>query len=452
MNYGLMKKVKPSFLSRFLNQTRIIVLSFLLAILIGALFLALPVSHNGELSFLNALFTATSATCVTGLTTVSLSTSLTLFGQIIVLLLVQIGGMGFMTLASATFVLVGKRFTLRERLNMRDYLYENDMSVLGSLALRVVKFTLVIETVGAVLLSIAFSFDYSPGYAIFYGIFHSVTAFCNAGIDIIPGNESMLVYSQKPLVLLILSFLIILGGIGFIVIGDMVKARKWKKLRIESKIVLTMTGALILIGALVFLISDYDYALKGMSFGDKLVNSLFLSVSTRTAGFSTLPIESFSPLSRNIMIILMFIGAAPGSTGGGIKITTTFVLLVWIIATLRNRKTTVIGMRKVGNEVKAKASTILVLAIVTVMLALSLLLIFDGDTFTYEQLLFEVVSAYATVGLSMGVTGALSLGSRLVIIVVMFMGRVGAYTLLAVASRPKNETEKITYPEFNIMM
>lgn len=452
MNYGMLKRGNRPFIERFLNQTRIIVLSFIAVILVGALLLSLPFSHHGKLSFLDALFTATSATCVTGLSTISLSTKLTLGGQIVVLLLMQVGGMGFMTLASSTFVLVGKKLSMRKRLNMRDYLAENDMSEFTRIAINVIKFTFITELFGAILLTIAFSRDFSFGTALFYGIFHTVAAFCNSGFDVIPHGESLGSYTYQPFVLLVLAVLIILGGLGFIVIGDVAKVKRWKKLRIDSKIVLVMTGALLFIGTALFMLTDYDGALGGMSFGHKLCNAFFLSASTRTAGFATVAIKNFTPVARNIMVVLMFIGVAPGSTGGGIKVTTTFVLLVWIIAHLRQKKDTVIGMKKVGSEVKSKAATIIVLALITITLALTVMLAFDGNNFTTEELMFETVSAYATVGLSMGITSALSVGSKIVVIIVMFMGRVGAYTLFVSAIRKAKNSDGIKYPELNVMM
>ena len=192
--------------------------------------------------------------------------------------------------------------------------------------------------------------------------------------------------------------------------------------------------------------------LGGLSFGDKLANAFFFSASTRTAGFASFDVGQLSPVSRSVTIMLMFIGASPGSTGGGIKTTTLFVLLVWVAAHIRQKKKTVIGMRKFGNTVRSKAATIFVLAIVTLTLAQTLLMGFDGDSFTYEQLLFEAVSAYATVGLSMGITGALSVGSKIIIILVMFMGRVGAYTFLLAATKKDKTPDNIQYQEFNIMM
>lgn len=445
---------RKSLFGRFLNQTRIIVLSFLALILAGAVLLVLPVSSKGGLPFIDALFLSTSATCVTGLSTVEISDSLTGFGQAVVLILVQFGGLGFMTWASATFVMLGKRLTLREKLNMRDYLSESDMSSLNRLALNVIKFTAVIEGTGAVLLTVAFSFDFSFGRALWYGVFHSITAFCNAGLDILPGEISFQAYAHNPFVLIVVALLVTAGGLGFIAIGDLIKTRNVKKLRTESKIIFSVGGVLLLFGTLVYMISEYSnpLTLGNLNFFEKLVNSFFLSASTRTAGFASFPMEAMNPVSRNVTVFLMFIGAAPGSTAGGIKTTTLFVIIVWIYAHIRNRKITVIGLRKVGNEVKSKAATILVLALAVISIAQTVLLGIDGASFTFEQLLFETVSAYATVGLTMGITTALSAGSKLVIVFIMFMGRVGAYTLLIAATKRDNNPDNITYQEFNVMM
>ncbi len=445
---------RKSLLGRFLNQTRIIVLSFLTMILVGAVLLVLPVSGRERLSFVDALFVATSATCVTGLSTVDVSGVLTGFGQAVVLILVQFGGLGFMTWASATFVMFGKRFTLREKLNMRDYLSESDMSGLNKLALNVIKFTAIIEGAGALLLTIAFSFDFSFGRALWYGVFHSITSFCNAGLDILPGDGSFAAYAGNPFVLIVIALLVTAGGLGFIAIGDLVKTRNPKKLRVESKIIFSVGGVLLLLGTIVYMVCEYNnpLTLGNLGFFDKLCNAFFLSASTRTAGFASFPMEAMTPVARNLTMVLMFIGAAPGSTAGGIKTTTLFVLLVWIVAHIRNRKIAVIDLRKVGNEVKSKAATILVLAFVVITLAQTVLLGLDGANFTFEQLLFETVSAYATVGLTMGITTALSTGSKLVIILIMFMGRVGAYTLLVAAIKRNNTPDNIKYQEFNVMM
>lgn len=455
MKNGVLKSNKNPILLRFLNQTRIIVLSFLIVILVGSGLLMLPISHKASITYLDALFTATTATCVTGLSTIEISTALTPFGQVVVLLLVQIGGMGFMTIASATFVLLGHKFSLRERLNMREYLSETDMSGLRRLAVSVVKMTAIIEGAGVVLLTAAFAFEYSFGRALWYGIFHSVSAFCNAGLDIIPMGESVTAYSGNAFVLVVLALLIVAGGLGFIVIGDVVKTRKWKKLRIDSKIVLFMSGVLLLIGTLVYMIFEYNNpaTLGNMNFGNKLANAFFFSASTRTAGFASFSVADLSPVSRTVTIALMFIGASPASTGGGIKTTTLFVLIVWIGAFVRQKRLTVIGMRKVGSEVRSKAATVLVLAITTLLVAQVLLMGFDGGSYSYEQLLFEAVSAYATVGLSMGITPLLSIGGKLTLILLMFMGRVGAYTLLTSATRRDDDSDAgIKYQEFNVMM
>lgn len=455
MKNGVLKSNKNPILLRFLNQTRIIVLSFLIVILVGSGLLMLPISHKASITYLDALFTATTATCVTGLSTIEISTALTPFGQVVVLLLVQIGGMGFMTIASATFVLLGHKFSLRERLNMREYLSETDMSGLRRLAVSVVKMTAIIEGAGVVLLTAAFAFEYSFGRALWYGIFHSVSAFCNAGLDIIPMGESVTAYSGNAFILVVLALLIVAGGLGFIVIGDVVKMRKWKKLRIDSKIVLFMSGVLLLIGTLVYMIFEYNNpaTLGNMNFGNKLANAFFFSASTRTAGFASFSVADLSPVSRTVTIALMFIGASPASTGGGIKTTTLFVLIVWIGAFVRQKRLTVIGMRKVGSEVRSKAATVLVLAITTLLVAQVLLMGFDGGSYSYEQLLFEAVSAYATVGLSMGITPLLSIGGKLTLILLMFMGRVGAYTLLTSATRRDDDSDAgIKYQEFNVMM
>lgn len=460
MRYGLLRLGKKSILTNYLKQTRIIVLSFVIVIIIGALLLSLPAASTGEpVPFIDALFTAASATCVTGLTTVTVGSNLSAGGQAVVLLLIQIGGMGFMTLATATFVMMGKRFSLREKLNMRDYLSESDMSSLNRLAINVVKLTLIVEAAGAVALTICFAATGTMGfgYAVWYGVFHSVSAFCNAGLDVASATgESFAAFAGNPAVLITLSALIIIGGLGFIAIGDILQKRRPSRLRPDTKIVCFMTAILLILGTVVLLVSEYNNpdTIGNMSFGDKLANAFFYSVSTRTAGFCTFGSAALRPASRSFVMALMFIGASPGSTGGGIKTTTLFVLVVWILAHIRNKRSTVISMRRIGAEVQAKAATIFVAAVASIAVAHTLLLACGGiaGEGAFELLLFEAISAYATVGLSMGVTPLLSAGGKVIIILLMFMGRVGAYTLLHAATRQEKTPDNIKYPEFNIMM
>lgn len=443
-------------LAAFFALPRLAALGFLAAILLGALVLMIPSvkSGAGNLSFIDALFTATSAVCVTGLSPISdIAVSFTAFGQVVILVLIQIGGLGFMTLTSSLLLVIGKRLTLRERVAYADYYTEGPMSELKSVVKNTMILTVAAEGIGAILLTAAFSRYYPFGRSVFYGVFHSVSAFCNAGFDIIPDGYSMERFFADPFVLLPLAFLVILGGLGFVVISELAKKRSFKRLRVESKIALGMSGALLIFGTVAFLFNEYtnEYTLGKMNFGLSLLNAFFHAAGMRTAGFSTVMMDSMRPFARSVSIFLMFVGASPGSTGGGIKTTTFFVLIIWIYSALRRKKHTLIDRKKVGYSTLSKAATILILALVVITVSQALLLIFEEGRFTYEQLLYEVVSAYSTVGYSLNVTEHLSVAGKLVIIFNMFIGRIGVYALLLSANK-KGQNSKVDYEDLNIPM
>lgn len=416
----------------------------------------LPFSTNDgfSLRFIDALFTATSATCVTGLATVELSSNFTIFGQIIILLLIQIGGLGFMTLVSVFFIAVGHKFSLKEKVNLTDNITGgNEMNSLSSVVLSAVKLTFIVEAVGATLLTIAFTKYFPFGQALYYGIFHSISAFCNAGTDILPSNVSFALFIKDPLVLITIAVLVIIGGLGFVIISDILKKRSFKTWRLDTKIAVIMSTVLILLGTVAFMFNEYSNAntLGDLNFGYSLLNSFFHSVCMRTAGFSTVELSTMRPFARSVSIFLMFVGASPGSTGGGIKTTTFFILIAWAFNSLRFRRNTIIDKKKLGRSVLAKAATIFILAIGILTISQTLLLIFEEGKFLYEELLYEVVSAYTTVGYSLGITSSLSVGGKLVIMFNMFIGRVGTYAILSSAGN-KKEQKTIKYPEIDVMM
>lgn len=439
---------------KWMTGTRLIVIGFLLIIFLGAAILMLPFSTRGDgISFLDALFTAAYATCVTGLAVVQTNATFTIFGQVTILLLIQLGGLGFMSLTSFLYLAFSKRVKLSYRLTMREDIADSDVHHIKRLVYRIVLYTFIVESVGACILTGAFSRYMPADEAIWNGIFHSISAFCNAGLDIISvfgGGQSFMAFYSDAFVLLPISFLIILGGIGFLVISDMLDAKTWRHYRLHTKIVLCMTGALVLLGTVFYFGVEYnnDATLGGMTFGEKLLNAYFASVTARTAGFNTIDIASLKPASIILTDFLMFIGANPGSTGGGIKTTTLFILIIMVYNVIRQKKYAIVDKQTIGSNTAHKASTVYVLATFIMIISTAVLLLSDGNNFTFSELLFEQISAYATVGLSFGITPQLSVVGKLVIILNMFMGRIGVLTFFISFTHGKNEGEsKIAYPE-----
>lgn len=444
------KKIKE----RIFTPIRLVMLSFIVIILVGTGLLMLPIATKtpGSLSFVDALFTATSATCVTGLVVSSLQMNFTVFGQVVILLLVQLGGLGFMTLTSTVYILIRHKISLRKRLSMREDLSQPGLSDLKKLTLDVVRLTAGSEIIGTILLTIGFAFDNPFGKALYMGVFHSITAFCNAGFDIVSGSSSLESYNTNPYILIVIAFLIILGGIGFMVVSDVFRTRKWRKLKLHTKIVLPVTGALILIGTVGFLLAEYNNpdTIGNMSFGNKLVNAFFQSVTARTAGFASINQANMTEFSKSLTIMLMFVGASPGGTGGGIKTTTLFVLLATVYGTLRQKKEIIIDMRNIGRETLAKASTVLTLAMSVAVVSIMLLQIACGEQFTLSELVFEQVSAYATVGLSQGITASLNTAAKYILILNMYMGRIGSFGFFMAFVSTVKGPAKVKYPEANI--
>ncbi|MDD4839248.1 MAG: potassium transporter TrkG [Clostridia bacterium] len=446
-------------LKKSLSAPRIVLLGFLSIILIGALLLMTPIANsNGQsLNFTDALFTATSALCVTGLTINITATSFTTFGHIIILVLIQTGGLGLMTISSALYLLIGKRFTLYNRMTLKSDFQQVNFQDFGKLIVALLKVVFVAEFIGAVLLSIAFSRYFPIGTSIWYGIFHSISAFCNAGFDIVSTTGvSMQLFATDPFILLTLASLIIVGGLGFIVVIDILKQHKWRKFQLQSKIVLPMTLILIVSGMVIFLLAEWNNpaTMGNMSVGEKFLNAFFQSTTTRTAGFSAISNADLASPSLPTSIILMFIGASPGSTGGGLKTVTFFILIAAVIPTMKDRKAVIFDMHRFGAMTIKKATTMLMLAFCVILMSYIGLTASDGIVFTNEQLLFELVSAYATVGLSMNVTIGLSVVGKFIIIFNMFVGRIGTLTFfMALTQGNINARQpKIKYPEANINM
>ena len=446
-----------------LKPPQVVVLSFLIAIVIGTLLLSLPIASNakGGISFVDRIFTATSATCVTGLIVRSTSNDWSPFGQTVILLLFQAGGLGIMTMSTFFAVMLGRKLTLKENVVIKSALDRQQVYGAKGLIKYIVGLTVFVELVGAALLFLRWNSitTWPIREKLTKAVFHSVSAFCNAGFSLF--SDSFMGFKGDIYINLIMMFLIFLGGIGFIVILDLLKGifsvRKYKtpKLSLQSKIVLIVSLLLIVGGAVLILALENNHALKEMTTQEKLLGSTFQAVTSRTAGFNTLPISKFAPSTLMILILLMFVGASPGSTGGGIK-TCTFAIVAAMIWTMsRNRDKIFMFGKTIPRTIARRAILIFVLALVWIFCATFLFIVFENGNLGGNNLvirsLFEVTSAFGTVGLTTGVTPHLSIAGKILIIVTMFVGRIGPLTL-ALAVAIKEEKIVYTYPEEKVMV
>jgi trk system potassium uptake protein TrkH len=433
------------------SPPRILVSGFALIILLGAYLLSMPfASASGErLPFLDALFTATSATCVTGLVVVDTGTYFSVPGQIVLMCLFQLGGLGFMTMATLIALVLRKRISLRERLLLQEAMNQTSMEGIVRLIRRVLIYSITIELIGASLFSFRFAFDMPLGKALFFGAFHAVSLFNNAGFDIFGEYRSLTLYVSDPIVNLTAMLLIITGGLGFVVMADLMEFRKNRKLSLHSKVVLTMTGTLIAVGTMVIFIFEFSNTktLGSLDWGGKILSSFFQSVTPRTAGANTLDYTALRQATVFFTIILMFIGASPGSTGGGIKTTTFTTLIGAVIAMIRGRDDIVLFRYRLGKDRIFKALTITLLSLALVIVVTMVLSTTEDQAFI--KLLFEATSAFGTVGLSIGVTPELTDVGKIIIALTMFAGRLGPLTL-AYALGPRTEKELYRHPEGKI--
>lgn len=431
-----------------LTPPQILVIGFAVIIGVGAVLLSMPVSTaNGQgLPLVDALFTATSATCVTGLVVVDTGTYFSVFGQIVIMALIQVGGLGFMTMATLIALVFRKRISLRERLVLQEAMNQGSMEGIVRLVRRVILYSLTIELVAACLFAIRWSFDYSAGRAVYMGLFHAVSLFNNAGFDLIGEFRSLMPYADDILVNVVAMSLIVLGGIGFIVMADIMEFRRKRKLSLHTKVVLSMTAFLIVFGAIVIFIFEFTNprTLGTLGGQGKVLASLFQSVTPRTAGANTLDIAGLRQATQFFIIILMFIGASPGSTGGGIKTTTFTTLLGAMIAMIRGKEDIVLFRHRLAKDRIFKAITLTLVALFLVVFMAMLLSMTEDHSFL--MILFEVTSAFGTVGLSMGLTPDLTIFGKIIIMLTMFAGRLGPITL-AYALRPKPEKELYRHPE-----
>lgn len=439
------KRLKPS---------QVMVIGFALVIIIGAILLTLPISSaTGErLSFADALFTSTSAVCVTGLVVVDTVTYFSLFGQVVILLLIQVGGLGFMTMATLVALLIGKRISLKSRLLIQESLGKSEISGVVRITKYVVYFTIFMEGLGAFLLSLRFIPLYGFSKGLYFSIFHSISAFCNAGFDLFGGFRSLTPFVEDPLVILTIMGLIIIGGLGFSVIFDILQNRSFKKISLNSKLVLTLTGILLFVG-FVFVFA-FEYAnpqtIGNLSFKGKLLASAFQSVTPRTAGYNALLIDQLTMPTLLLTMIFMFIGGSPGSTAGGIKTTTFGLVILSMISVIKGDPDSVIFRRKVARDATMRALAVLGVAFAIVIMMVMILSISEKQV-DFMVILFEVVSAFGTVGLSMGLTTNLTVIGKLALTFTMFMGRIGVLTfVIAISNRQQGFKALLHYPEGKI--
>lgn len=438
-----------------MSAVRILALGFAIIILFGGVILSLPICSREGIytSLLDSIFTATSAVCVTGLITLDTGTYWNTFGQFIIMILIEIGGLGFMSVTTFIAVLFGKKITLRDRLIMQEAMNTFNIQGLVSMLRYVLGLTIGIQIIGAMLLSTVFVPQYGVAKGIFYSLFHSISAFCNAGFDLIGNFSSLTSYNKNYIVILVISLLIIIGGIGFTVLIELINYRKSKRLSANSKIVLTVTGSLILAGAVIIFLVEYNNpaTLGNMNFGEKILNSFFSSVTPRTAGFNSISTGDMTMAGKFTTIILMFIGGSPGSTAGGLKTATFGVLIITILSVLEGREDTEAFGRRFSKETVYKAFTLFSIGMI-IVITVTMILTVTEPSQKFVDLFYEATSAFGTAGLTTGVTQEITNWmSKVVLIFTMYCGRVGPLTvILAVIHRKKKIG--IKYPEGKILI
>lgn len=435
-----------------------IILWFLIPLLAGSLLLVLPIATKtpGHLPYIDALFLATSSICVTGLSTVEVGSTLTVFGQSVMAILIEIGGFSFLTVACFILLFVQKKLDYATQSLMKEALNRDSMSGIKILIKRIVIFSLTVQGVGVLIdLGVLIPSLDDVGFAVRCSVFHAISAYNNAGFDIFGTGDSLvsLTASMSPVCNVFFKLntmaLIVVGGIGYIFIGDCWEKKRWKKLRINTKIVFIMAGALILVGGLLL---KLFVVLDGRDVS--LLECFFLSVSSRTAGFDNVGLSDFPGAGYALIIFLMYVGASPCSTGGGVKTTTLFVVIMVILSFIRGKEPS-FGYRKLSSSSILKTFILIAFSILYIFVALVILLVAEGNRFSLSAVLFEVVSAFSTTGLSTGITSALSHASKVVLCVTMFLGRVGVLTFLSVINKSWlfDKTEQsVRYIEENIII
>jgi len=444
------------FKALFNQPIHLIVMSFIGLILIGSVLLFQDFSSR-NVSFLDCLFTSASAVCVTGLIVVDTPTAFTFTGQIIILILIQLGGLGFMTFSIGLFALFSGGLSVRWHFALTDIYNDYNKFSMKALLLRIILYTFIIESLIAVILFLEFRKLFAFDYAVWLAVFHSVSAFCNAGFSLFTNN--LINYNTNTVIMSAIAVEIILGGIGFFVMAELLyyifknKKISGTRLSVHTKLVLIITTILILSGTFIILFIEWNNSFKGMSSWYKIINAVFQSVTCRTAGFNTIDIALMRENSLLVMIALMFIGGSPGSIAGGIKTATFGIIILLIIAKIRGKKQVVIWKRAISDEIIDKSFLIFVLSIFVIVFATFFIVSFNynDNQIVFFDALFEMTSAFGTVGLSTGATIKLNSYSKIITIVVMFVGRLGPLTLVSALGSNKKSTG-VEYPEENIMV
>lgn len=440
-----------------MNATQVIAIVFALLILLGTVLLMLPAaSRNGvSCGFRPALFTATSATCVTGLSLFDTYTQWSGFGQTVIICLIQIGGLGFMSIATMVVFLLRRKVGLKQRLVMAQALSLNDMEGVVRLQKWVIFGSFSIEALGALILTLRFLPEYGFATALKWGVFHSVSAFCNAGFDIfgcITPGASLMEFNRDPVVLLTLGALVVIGGLGFLVWQEVATVRRFKKMSVYTKLVLVTTLSLLVLGTAAFALLEWNNSatIGDMGVGDKLLNSFFQSVTVRTAGFASVDQAALTEAGKGVSIALMLVGGSSGSTAGGVKTVTMMVLLLFIWSRARGKSSVCAYRRTIAPSHVMNAMTIV--AIVIGLAVFGSVFICATSPVGFTDALYESVSALATVGLTAGVTGKLSIAAQILIIVFMYFGRVGVLTISLGFLMGTEAEERFQYAQTDVLI
>lgn len=439
-----------------LSPAQLVLLSFSGVIFLGTFLLMLPfASTTGKsIPFIDSFFMATSATCVTGLATLSLSNDLTFFGQAVILVLIQIGGLSIMTLYSSMAIMLGRSMGMKDRVVLQDLLDVSSLEELFATIINIIRYTFFIELWGGIVLTIGFIFEgFEFGKALYYGFFHSISAFCNAGFSLF--DTSLESYDTNFMITGTIMVLITTGGIGFIVLKELIevfsKQKKIKNLGLHSKVVLMTSFLLTAVGAIFFFYSEYLNALDKYTFWEKVSVSLFQSVTLRTAGFNTLDLGNLQSYTIVMMAVFMFIGASPGSTGGGIKTTTLAILAQSIISTLKGRKKVIMLDRRIPEPIVVRTTAITFISIIIAAVFILVMMRLEPNQ-SFLTIFFEVISATGTVGLSLGITPDMGFAGKMAISVAMFIGRIGPLTMVLAIGQRQAELGKYEYPEGKMLI
>ncbi|WP_410506344.1 TrkH family potassium uptake protein [Haloimpatiens sp. FM7315] len=435
-----------------LTPVRILALGFAIVIFTGAILLNLPVSSSEGIRtpFIDCIFTSTSAVCVTGLVTLNTSVHWSYFGKTIILVLIEIGGLGFMTIATMFSLILGKRITLKERLIMQEAMNSFSLQGIVKMSRYVLCFTFFVEGMGALLLSTQFIPEYGLLKGLYFSIFHSVSAFCNAGFDL-TGN-SLVPYSNNAVVIITISLLIVIGGLGFFVWAELYNYKTSKRLSLHSKLVISMTAFLIISGTvLMFLFeSNNPGTLAGKGIFEKILSSFFAAVTPRTAGFNSISTSDMSTAGKFLTDIFMFIGGSPGSTAGGIKTSTAGLILMTVISVIKGKEETEVFKKRINKELVYRGFAITVVSL-GLVITVTMILSITESAFSFEYILYEAISAFGTVGLTLGLTPKLTVIGKIVLALTMYSGRVGPMTLALALAKNKKKTS-IKYPEDKILV